>query len=388
MPLASLIPRVPLFLGLALGVLLAVVLRLHLAWSYFGNFDQESYDIVRQIFAHHGNVYAETTRYNYSPVWYLTLGMLGTLADLTGWSFHFCVRGFLTLVDLGTAGLLAWVARSMGLVPWRAVLLFLLNPVTLLVTGYHGQFDNMAVLFLVASLGIQYAKPQLTNWDKGFAWGLAATAVLVKQIVIFAPYFILRRAFPDWRVRFVVASAASLPFFLSFLPFLPGGLDGIRHNVFAYSGIPGLYGLTTLHPTLTAPGALSTIKILMFIALLGVGLFLRRCQPVRAALLCSLIFLVLSPGIGEQYFILPIVFGALCPSLPFALYSLTAGAFLLASSNNLAWEPLRGHIPWNWVWYAAVIWLAREFWCHGRAAREPASEPSSSEAPVRANASI
>lgn len=387
MPLGNLVTRrVPLAVLLALGIIVAVALRLHLAWHYFGNFDQESYQIVREIFDRHGNVYAETTRYNYSPVWFLILGALGKVATWTGWSFHFCVRGFLTGVDLATAFMVAWLARSVGLKTGLIVSLFLLNPVPLLVTGYHGQFDNLALFFLMASLAVQFAKPALSGRDRALAWGLAAAAVLVKQIVIFAPFFILRKAFPDWRLRFVAGSAAAVPFFLSFLPFLPEGLAGIRQNVFAYAGIPGLYGVTTLHPVLATPSALTALKLLMFAALLGAGLFMGRREPLRAALLCPLLFLVLSPGIGEQYFVLPVVFGALFISVPFALYSLTAGAFLLASGNNLAWAPLAGRVPWNYVWYAAVLWLAYEL---GRFAwnawRLPGTPISSETTPVMAS---
>ncbi|MGH7862213.1 MAG: hypothetical protein ACREOS_08220 [Candidatus Dormibacteraceae bacterium] len=52
----------------AAAVILGVGARLYLATSFYGNYDEDSYFIVARIMLAHGNVYAETFRYNYSPV--------------------------------------------------------------------------------------------------------------------------------------------------------------------------------------------------------------------------------------------------------------------------------------------------------------------------------
>ena len=57
----------------AMVILAGTIIRLILAGAVFGNFDMDSYEIVVGIVHKGGNVYAETDRYNYSPVWFMVL---------------------------------------------------------------------------------------------------------------------------------------------------------------------------------------------------------------------------------------------------------------------------------------------------------------------------
>jgi hypothetical protein len=135
--------------GLFLVVLSGTFIRFLLAYSYYGNYDMESYEIVRRIVASGGNVYALTTRYNYTPVWFNILWFLGIINTyLPTASFHFIVRAFLTLVDLASLLLLLLIVELDKGINRRDDLLlcaifFYLNPVSYLLTGYHGQFENL-----------------------------------------------------------------------------------------------------------------------------------------------------------------------------------------------------------------------------------------------------
>lgn len=354
------------------AVVVAMLARLFLAWRFHGNYDQQSYEIVQDLTLHGRNVYANTERYNYSPLWFNVLNALGGITYVTGLPSHFVVRSFLSLVDAAIAVLLFKISQVSGLPPWRSVLLFLFNPVTVLITGFHGQFDNFAVLFLVAALYIQLRRPDLTGRARALAWSLAAIAIMVKHIVVLFPLFVLRTAFPQWRHRLLVCALAVVPFLLSFLPYWAEGAAGIEKNVFGYSAFAGWYGLTTMAPLLTTPAAVTVLKAMLVMISVSVASFWHESNPLRFALLGPLLFMVLTPGIGEQYFVLPIAFGALCPSIPFVLYVLAAGIFLIGSPNNLAREPFHSFITqgnphptgwnWNFVWMAALAWLVYELW--------------------------
>lgn len=90
---------------IALGVILALGFVLRIILSRLGhNYDLESYWIVGEIVAKGGNVYAETHRYNYGPIWFYILGVVYWFTDRFGQGFDFfglVIAMFLSLVDIG-----------------------------------------------------------------------------------------------------------------------------------------------------------------------------------------------------------------------------------------------------------------------------------------------
>lgn len=345
---------------------LGLLARLFLAWAEFktyASFDLESYQIVQGIVRHGGNVYAETSRYNYSPVWSWVLGSLDWLQRLVGLRAHVAVCGFLTVVDAASCWFLARLAVLHGLSPRRAVLAFWLSPVSILLTGLHGQFDNLAVLFLLACLWAQ-ATGRGRAW--AWAWAWASGAILVKQIVLFAPLYTLLRAFPARLPRLVAWAACTLPFFLSLAPYWPGAGKQILSHVLLYSSQPELYGLTALFPSSRTNDPVlhaHLLRTLLFTLLIGGALLLpRRADALRAALLAPLVFLAFTPGFAVQYMVLPVALGALRPSWAYWLYTTVATFTLLG---------VLGFIPGVWnaitpvlltLWGSVLLWLALEVW--------------------------
>ena len=325
----------------AFGVVVAVGLglRLLLAWKYYGNFDQQSYEIVQGIMRSGGNVYAETARYNYSPVWSWLLAGFDGLGSWLSWPSHAMIRTGLTLVDALTAFVLLRLGGAM------AASIFLLSPVSILITGYHGQFDNLAVLLLLLTL---LGRPLWT-------WVLAPIAVLVKQIVL--PMTIYLQ--PGWplRRRLLIAGISLGVFIASLLPALGGpGAGGVVRNVVTYGGLVGDYGVTSLHPALALPGAAFILRMVLIVAFLILAIR-PPADKVRALLIAMLLFVVLTPGFGTQYFILPIALGTLTRGWGFWLYSLVAAVHILGSPVSVAWLPATHP---NVVWLAAILWLAHE----------------------------
>lgn len=132
---------------LLLAVVLIVVLSisLKLMVSRLGhNFDSESWMEVSNAMQKGRVVYNTTSRYNYGPIWSYILGGLSTinvhLDKFNVTDLHFTVVVFLSIVDALISLLLY---KMFGKIP---ALLFLLNPVAILLTGYHSQIDNVAVL--------------------------------------------------------------------------------------------------------------------------------------------------------------------------------------------------------------------------------------------------
>lgn len=342
-------PASPSAILVGAGVLAGLGLRSWLAWGPYGNYDQTSWGLVAEIAARGGNVYAETSRYNYGPAWFLLLELFRGAAAATGWPLHFVVRGFLTLADAGNAILIGLLAREVGARSAGAgALVYALSPVAILVVGYHGQFDNLAALPLLAATLLTLrarGAPRLAP-----VWALATLALCIKHLCLFSVWMLLVYAAGGVKKAAVPMAGSLAVFGAQFLPWLAGGAAGIVRNVLRYSGIPRPYGLTTILPRGVA--AVVFVAVLAALPVLARGplkLGLTRAMELSAVALMTFI-----PGTGEAYFIVPAIWGAPHASAGYWIFSAVAYLFLLTGPNNLQAIPIPP--PWNAVWLSLVLW--------------------------------
>lgn len=120
-------------------------LRLFVATQGF-NWDYESYLIVIDIIDKGKNVYAETGRYNYGPIWAYILNGLYFFSGNNEQVFRYILAGFLSFVDLGIFLVLCKNVNK------TAAYLFFLNPISIIISGLHNQFDNLAILLAMSSV--------------------------------------------------------------------------------------------------------------------------------------------------------------------------------------------------------------------------------------------
>ncbi len=127
--------------GWLMALVVVAGLAARLAVSLRGHtYDVDSYFIVAGILRHGGNVYLETKRYNYGPIWFYLIHLLDWLAGGRENILRCLIAGFLSLVDFG---IFLVLLRRVGKL---AASLFFLNPVSILITGYQSQFDNLVIL--------------------------------------------------------------------------------------------------------------------------------------------------------------------------------------------------------------------------------------------------
>lgn len=337
---------------IALAVVAGVGARLVLAFGWHGNHDQDSYEIVASIMRSGGNVYAETARYNYSPIWAYGLLALSNLASWTGLPFHFVVRGFLTAVDFANAVLIGRLgAREKGWHRHTGMAIYLVNPVAILLVGYHGQFETLAMLPLLIAANLLTAHGE--NASSKTIWALATLALTIKHIVIFFVWTaFLTRAKSTYHAL-VWSLAAAAVFLASLLPFaVSGGADGIIRNVLLYSSRLGVWGLSAVLPV-----PIAYLFFVITMAIMPVA-FAKRIGPlsIRVMEAVGVAFLALIPGFGVQYLLLPIILGSALASRPYLLYSVVASMYILADRDSLAigWLPNSAVL----VWLTLLIWLA------------------------------
>ncbi len=335
--------------------LLVLLLRLAIAGQYRGNYDSESFRIVADLVLSGQNLYAATTRYNYSPVWAWTVAALWAAARPNFAVFVLLVALLQTVADALAALLVFRIAGRLGRSPAEArcaALLFFANPISVLVSEAHGQFDGLAVLLLLAAI--------LAALDGGFARRavrvvvLLSASLLVKHVTAFHPLLFSRRV----RRPGLSDAAVATPYVvlgLSFLPFVTAW-RAIWENV-------GVYGTRGARPG----GLLAALEIPRLGPVAYLALFAgavvwairqgRDLELPRATLILWLAILTFLPSYGIQYLVWPVAVGALYPSLGLGLFSLAAALFHSSWSLGLDW-PVRVSSLGTWV--AGLLWLVTE----------------------------
>lgn len=341
---------------LAAGFLAAAAVRIGFLASLPPNWDTDAYAEVVSTLDSGGTLYRDTPRYNYSPLWSLVLRVLARIAGVGDLPLDRTVGGVLLLVDSATAWLVFRVARDVlersPASAAGAALLFFANPVSVFVTGFHAQFDGIAIAFLLAAIwleGRRHARPFA-------AAGSLAASLLAKHVTAFHPLVFIR---PRGSVRGLPLAAALAPYAVFILSFLPywGVRSEVADRVFAYRSLAEDYGTSMLRKL---PGVPHWAPTAVFVAgALLAALAFRRLGPARASLLLFLVILALAPGMAEYYFVWPIALGSLFGGAGYAVYTIVVSAFFLGSPDGLGLALT--HLPgWHGIWWGTVFWLMWE----------------------------
>jgi len=344
-------------LTLTLIILNGLLIRLVMAATFPGNFDMIFFKAASDAALAGDNIYAMTKNYNYTPVWLMVLGGLKWIQiHFPAVTFEFLVRFFGCVVDTVSLAFLLLIARNEGLSITKTTALFYLNPVSFLITGYQGQFENFAVLMILIGLWV-YLKlrdPDLSGfWGTALLWVFATAGMIVKHNVFYELIICLNTAIKRYRVKLLLFAVSVCIFLATFIPYWSGGKEGIINNVLLYSsGSQRNYGIITLFE-------FSPIKYLFIAGLFAFGLFLKSKDIIRNCLLGMLFFMVFTTGIAIQYFVLPIALGVLRPSKGFLVYSLATTLFLLGDIDNV-YAPGFHLLGWNVVWLSAMYWFVLE----------------------------
>lgn len=280
-------------LWLTIVILLGITLRMCMPLRGF-NYDIESWKIAADILSNGGNVYGQTGRYNYGPIWFYVLHFLDQL-PLTGaghfLAFRWKVAIFLTVVDVAIFTVLL---RLYGLI---VASLFFLNPISIVITGYHSQMDNFALLLgFLAVLLIQYQRKSF-----GLLPGLALLGVslVTKHFLIFFPLWL---AFKEvrWSRKILVIAVPYTIFLISFLPYLRDGSQGILHNVFLYRSVSNAPFWNVFAPNFLL---MMVPPIILFLGtLMTLGIIWQKktvLESFNYYLICVVIF---SSAVMNQYF--------------------------------------------------------------------------------------
>ena len=330
-----------------------VALRL-IAASAGDNYDMESWWIASEAFNHGESIYSATHRYNYGPIWFYILGGLRNLSAMTGddtiTRFHLFIAAFLSLVDLSLG---AFILRRKGKLTLAA--LFILNPVSIIVTGYHIQFDNLAILlgllsWQVFTLGTDRRSLLVAAALLG---GSLTTKHIFSIFVAWLPFLTSVRTLP---ARLAYGALALAIFAGSFYPWVsdPDSLNGIVANVLRYTSTEG-HSLTALISSLLDGVPQRTVFVLL-LALCG-ALFLRfRPAQTSSPLIYITLLTTLSSGMARNYLAIPLVaLVTLSPSITSWIYYALATVALCSVHPALGvTEVVLPLTQWRYVSYETL----------------------------------
>jgi hypothetical protein len=270
---------------------------------------------------------------------------LEAFGQVTGLPFSFWLRFLASTADLASIFFLRAILARSGLCEITGILILVAaSPVSIMISGFHGNTDPIVVFLLV--LTIWLAVVRRSAWLVGAAFGLAISIKVVP--VVFAPVILLY--LPALKERLKFASSAFLVFVVGGMPYSLQFPVLLVEHLFGYSpqaqawGIPGLVHIFL--PSAFDAFYQLTGKIILFSMLL-LGSF-RMPRPASEADLfrqCGLIaflFLFFATGFGVQYlaWLVPWSAGWGRSRPPF--YYFASSAFLFTVYT--VWS---GGFPWN-----------------------------------------
>ncbi|HEY7369675.1 MAG TPA: glycosyltransferase 87 family protein, partial [Thermoanaerobaculia bacterium] len=157
--------------------------------------------------------------YHFFPPFYWLLHGLRAAAEAAAVPFAAVLRIVLAAADVATALVVASLARRApgAMAPYRAAALYLASPIAIYVSSVQGQFDGLALLFLLLALWASRREqsPGAAAVETGLLLGASIAA---KQVTALHPILWIGRS----RVATILLMAAVVPA-LALLPYASEG---------------------------------------------------------------------------------------------------------------------------------------------------------------------
>jgi hypothetical protein len=327
------------------------------------------------------NPYQAPRLYPYPPVWMWVEAGSAWLARASGVSFALLVRLPVLGAELALVALLARMAGR------SAAWAYALHPVSLLVSACHGQFDAIAMLFVLLAIVAQRAG----RFDRA-ALALAVAIGLKSFPVVLLPMFLLDT---PARARIRWTLLATGPVALSLLPFVWHDPGSVRRELFGYGGVADFGWIAIVRAVrFLETGALARSEAAHWTPFVQAAkaLFViayavlvhrwwrapRRPELSAMCLAVLLAFLTLYGALSAQYLLWVVPLGLLAVSREFVAYSAVTMLALFAFYLFLAPGVLRPIAPGpyagvEWAIGVCAQWLVTAVWLVQHVRREAAA---------------
>jgi hypothetical protein len=349
------VPRVPQprrsMLLVVAGVALLARLVPHILLPIGAGFDIESYRIVGDLVLDGQPVYSNPAvegRHPYLPLVMYAFAGARWIAERLDLPFLSIIRLLPISVDSAIAIVLAWVLarRYTPLAGWRGGLLYALNPISVFVASFHGQFDALPVLALLLAVIVVETAPFAAGLWLGLGILLKSWPVLGLPILVWAV--------KPWRARLFLVGALLLVPLLGVLIYLfwsgdPFGL--VLRRALGYNAGVGVYGYLIFTRIAAAidPRNLWMLVLavdygrwITLVALGAVWLLRARHEPPAAGMLTVLVtFFAVTHAFAIQYLMWLVPFALLEREQRWlTAYTIAAYVYMLLVYTTFIFEPI------------------------------------------------
>jgi hypothetical protein len=337
--------------GRLFGVVLSLGIAARMLVALRGqDYDMDSWQLVARLFDNGANIYAATSRYNYGPIWFYILHLLDLLAGHNPAVLRYLISG---LLSLGDAGIFFILWRQFG--P-RAACWFFLNPISIIVSGYQCNFDNLAILLgLIAVLMMENDFDRPIDRRKFLGLAILGLALVLKHVLFAFPFWLAVKQ-RGIKQKLLVLSVPILIFLLSFVPYLPSGGHGIIQNVFLYRSHPTDIFFRMFLPQFVQQAYSS--QTLWLLLLILFAFIYRQKSAVELLLFYTCVLVVAAPVTLNEYLAIPLVFTVTHLNPLTILYMVVGSLHLLMDHEglhlfDLNWKFL---LPWA-IYLLCLAWI-------------------------------
>jgi hypothetical protein len=301
------------------------------------NYDFHSYRIVVSAISA-GHFPWDTGRYNYGPIWAYILWLINVLSGNNSTIFRILIIGILTTTDFFIYLLLK---RRFSI---KTGIIFLFNPVSIIISGYHNQFDNVAILIgLWALLRMESKSENLLKVPLALGGVLGLSISIKHDFLLFLIWIFFTKKIIN-RLQIIAVSIA-IPVFLIF-PFFLMDKDNIIKYYFKYTS----YNNAPLMKDLFLTSGWSPGKFGLVFFVLGLTLFgyLTRMSPIGMKIsIYTLVFVAFSSSIANQYLVIPAIGAAVYANMASFAFFIYCTATFIVNSDELHFfsaSPVAFHI--------------------------------------------
>ena len=345
---------------------IGIILRIWI--SQFGsNFDFAMWQINLEIFKQGKSIWHEGM-YAYGSPWIYTLSILDSISlkflennsfiqNIPGTFYRFKIVLFLSLIDVSIFYLLY---KNYSL---KIGLLYLINPISIILTGHHNAFNNYAILFgFLAILNYGDLNSKEISFKKIFSVFLFGLSISIKHILIFFP---LWWAFKEKKFinKILIISISYITFIVLFFPFYEDFQKIIYNILYLGRHETGPFWKMFLPDILSGYLNFFTLASLLLIFL---GFFLVNKKLKDSFYLYLIATTAFAPQMYTQYLIIPLIAIAIYWNFKLIIFTIITTFLFLIDGDQLSIQYLRELFNWDLrstriVFYPLVLILTIEF---------------------------
>jgi hypothetical protein len=359
-------------LSVSLATLLAFTMRAipAVVFNHGADYDIASYRTIGRLVLAGRDIYADPAAFGLYPylpgqMWLSALALL--LSQHLAVPFVVLAKIPAVLADTAIVPCIIGGLRRRGVAPTRALacgLVYAVNPVSIMISAYHGQFDALPLLGCMIAWSLLETRDDAGVGHAALAGAGVAlgVAILTKTWpVLLLPVYVL--ALRSWSSRLVlgiVAFVVPVTVTMSYAFLHQASLRTIAHVIMSYGSVGGWWGLGLVLGVARASHLISAIQYrrlsqiseLLVLAAVGGYLWHTKTRDIaHNCVLVILIFFTISASLSIQYLVWIVPFMVIDLSLP----SLMIIAFIVFSSIALVINYMGG---WMFQLFSFGSWHA------------------------------